>query len=703
MLPKWYRGSGIAKQTQIQFGGYDRRPEAADGTFYDTCNLTAQEAPVLRARDKRSVAALPYHVGAMCGTDALLTVNRESGYLYYNGWLLCALRYGGEHTAVRFGEKMIFFPDKQMVNLQYRLKGSVQGETELPKVAEAAEGDAYAVRKDGGGQEDPVSYIFVKENGRWVDHGNVLSELEAKVNLETPYIGVGTYQEVTAQMNTIKIESDTVDFTTLFRAGDGLKISGCSKADNNLTVVVREVAQNELRFYENTFRLPNAHIYEVTEEELPVQDSSGRKLWYCFGMRVNLFFQLDGEVKKGDTLLWSSAQEGIMRIRNGEIEKVAEEPIPDTVMTEEMQNANWLYFEYKEDLYTDVRCNAPGLHTEGRYYTERSTVTIERSLPEMDFVFADSNRLWGCRDSTIYASALGKPDNFYVFDNISSDSYSVEVFSPGRFTGAVSLNGFPTFYKQNVKYKLYGDRPKNFQSSEISCIGVMSGCHRTMAISNGTLYYLSRAGVMADTGAEPVRCGQALGNEPLVGGLAAATDEEYFLCAETLRGETKTFSLQTGSGIWLHEDNTAYKALAEANSSLFGVYEKNGKDYAVSFAKYGQFDEFDLQDMKFTPETEIASSAETNDYVLSTPNRKRVHRLQLRLELEENAQMKLLIQYDSAGTWLPVWTLQAGKKQSYYLPLQLHRCDHFRLKLEAVGQWKLHSMAIAVKTGSAIH
>lgn len=32
-----------------------------------------------------------------------------------------------------------------------------------------------------------------------------------------------------------------------------------------------------------------------------------------------------------------------------------------------------------------------------------------------------------------------------------------------------------------------------------------------------------------------------------------------------------------------------------------------------------------------------------------------------------------------------------------------HRCDHFRIRIEATGEWALHSLAIEYYVGSALH
>ena len=97
-------------------------------------------------------------------------------------------------------------------------------------------------------------------------------------------------------------------------------------------------------------------------------------------------------------------------------------------------------------------------------------VTVKRSVPELDFICENENRLWGCKGDTIYACKLGDIFNWNVFDGLATDSYAVDVGSAGDFTGCCAYLGYPVFFKEEHIYKVYGSKPANFQ--------VMDGDHR---------------------------------------------------------------------------------------------------------------------------------------------------------------------------------------------------------------------------------
>ena len=72
----------------------------------------------------------------------------------------------------------------------------------------------------------------------------------------------------------------------------------------------------------------------------------------------------------------------------------------------------------------------------------------------------------GCgaaKGDTVYASKLGDPFNWNVFDGLSTDSYAVDVGSAGDFTACCSYLGYPCMFKEEHIYKVYGDKPSNFQ------------------------------------------------------------------------------------------------------------------------------------------------------------------------------------------------------------------------------------------------
>jgi hypothetical protein len=82
----------------------------------------------------------------------------------------------------------------------------------------------------------------------------------------------------------------------------------------------------------------------------------------------------------------------------------------------------------------------------------------------------------------------------------------------------------------------------------------------------------------------------------------------------------------------------------------------------------------------------------------SGTNRKYVTRLLLRLECQNAMTVKIM--YDSSGTWQNAATIPAMTKNSRVCSVPIMRCDHYRIRLEGSGEWKLFSIAEDYVTGS---
>ena len=319
--------------------------------------------------------------------------------------------------------------------------------------------------------------------------------------------------------------------------------------------------------------------------------------------------------------------------------------------------------------------------------TEAGTVTIKREVPDMDYLCECSNRLWGCKGDTIYASALGDPKNFNRFDGVATDSFSVDVGSAGDFTGCCSYLGYPIFFKEDVIYKVYGSKPSNYEAMSSASMGTAAGSGKSFAVAGETLYYLSRAGVMAYTGGIPENISAPFGTDRYKNAVGGSDGTKYYISMYDFAWHLFVFDPRYGT--WHREDAShavgfgwrrrLYMALSD------GIWAIGNPD-----APSGS-----------TAETSVAWSYETGD-ITDGVDKKEIKKLLLRAELQTGATLKLEIKYDSGGTWITVKQLTAAVKQSYYLPVLPRRCDHFRLKISGTGAVTLHSLARETSHGSPL-
>lgn len=188
-----------------------------------------------------------------------------------------------------------------------------------------------------------------------------------------------------------------------------------------------------------------------------------------------------------------------------------------------------------------------------------STIVLDRTVPDMDFVCAHNNRLWGCSNTEheIYACKLGDPKNWRSYAGISTDSYALTIPEETKFTGCAALHGSVLFFKEQKIYKIYGTKPANYQLSEISCAGVCSGGNGSIAQIDEVLYYAGSDGVYAYDGSIPrLISGGAFERDWLFKSAAGGTDgKRYYVCLERMNEVRESeweclFEYNPASGLW---------------------------------------------------------------------------------------------------------------------------------------------------------
>lgn len=321
-------------------------------------------------------------------------------------------------------------------------------------------------------------------------------------------------------------------------------------------------------------------------------------------------------------------------------------------------------------------------------------VTVGRYLPLMDMVLECGNRLWGCRYglnragavvNEIYASKLGDFRNWNCFQGISTDSYCVSLGADGPFTGAVQHLGYPVFFREECIHRLYGSTPATFRLQTTPCPGVQQGCSRSLARVGQMLYYKSPNGVCAYDGAVPVTVSQKLGVMPCTRAAAGALGDKYYLCIQEKETTGQLWVYDTARGLWHREDDTRVRCFCTCRDDLFFV---NGAGQIISVMGRGQ------------PEEEISWMLETGMLGTLTPDSKTLTRLNLRLELEQQA--KVWVQYDGDDFWTPVATVYGSAGQCFNLPVAVRRCDRLRLRLEGTGFMRLSCITKTMERGSEV-
>lgn len=214
------------------FGGYDHRLRIADGTWYDTENLSSDLAPMLGVRRPRGNTHL--RAAALLEKDALAYVS-ESGTLYYN-FLPTAVTglSAAPGQIVGMGAYLVIFPDKVYFNTADQTDwGSLEAHFAPQSAAyELCRGDGTPLQADTVRPETPQNAQY------WLDLSGETPVLRQWSETQDDWIAVETAY--------VRIRFETQGVVPrLFSAGDGVSVSGSSVEGVNGEKILAAVGGGE--------------------------------------------------------------------------------------------------------------------------------------------------------------------------------------------------------------------------------------------------------------------------------------------------------------------------------------------------------------------------------------------------------------------------------------------------------------------------
>lgn len=349
-------------------------------------------------------------------------------------------------------------------------------------------------------------------------------------------------------------------------------------------------------------------------------------------------------------------------------------------------------------------------------FVNSQILTIERKMPDMDYVIERNNRIWGCSSEKheVYACKQGDPTNWYCYMGLDSDSYAATVGTDGDFTAIANYQGALMFFKENGYHRLYGSKPSSYQLEWKPGIGVREGCAKSVATVNGTLYFCSEEGICAYDGSFS-KMKQIFGQQNFYDAVGGAYRDKYYV---SMRNEDYEYAIYVYDSIkqtWVKEDKTVVKAFAYSNKCLYVLTSDNQllavsteTIYTAWFPNQEELGEEYLYPGDIYPgdivngdeESKFEWSVTTGELGLDSPFQKYIKKLILRCWISENAKIKLEIMYDSSDDWEVLKEYYATRKRSMEIPFQVRRCDHFQLRISGFGDIRIYSIAKVIEEGS---
>ena len=669
-LPKFSNTAALRQSYQAQFGGLNHTKGATDGDIYDMRNMTSDHYPVLSPRGRRrTVATYDTIYGLYCYGEHTFIAAEKNGDcgLYINGDKVMALDPSEKQMEV-CNRKLIIFPDKVYYDLNaLDAKGVVADKNALPADGNSY-GEVYIVENIIGADH------YYWNNTEWVKLGAVSENMEAVLANVPAEFGSGELYGAAVENNEIRIKDTDL---SRFRVGDAVTISGCVKVPaNNKTAIIREIHGDRLEFsaeafaseqeyylYTNDKALDKTRLLSVVHPPPDPVTYEQHTIYYGFNYRAQeiLFVLPVEQLSAGHTIEWL--------VGDTKVQIYAPDATEPTYIVE--------LGDPESEQYTKVS-KLPFEAVTARK-TNEASITLTRLSPDFDFILSVNNRLWGAKGDTVWGSKLGDPLNWNYFDGIAIDSYSVELGTAGDITGIANYNGYPTFFKEDGIYKLYGAYPSAYQVYATATNGVKKGCGKSIAKIGDALFYVSKAGVMMYGGGIPSYIGNELGVR--IGAAVGGTDgRKYYLCADGL-----LYVFDTYMNLWHIEDNINVTAMSYGQELLCGA---DGEVFNLGYT--------DAPD-----EEDVDWLVQFADAVVGSPNKKGVEKVLVRADCSGGGYCDVFISFDG-GKYEVIRRIDKDTKASTILPIVLKRGDYFSLMLVGHGDVDIYSISYSYYHGSEL-
>ena len=313
-------------------------------------------------------------------------------------------------------------------------------------------------------------------------------------------------------------------------------------------------------------------------------------------------------------------------------------------------------------------------------------IKLERKIPNMDFICESENRLWGCSNETqtIYASSMGDPTNFFVYEGLSTDSYALAVGSEGNFTGCCKLTSSVLFWKETKLHKILGGYPAEYSLYTYDIEGLQAGCHKSLQVINEVLFYMGLHGVYAYSGGTPSLISGNFGDRSFTDAVAGNDGDSYYLSVK--EGDEHHFMVyETRAGIWVREDGAAAADFARVGKDLYFMDGAGN----VWLADSKQDDPAMEWMVQFTPFYETAEG------------RKTYSKLLLRVELPKGSYLIADTRADGQ-IWRECGKIVGRDYDAIPVRISMNRCDKFEIRLRGKGPCTILSMVREFSVGSDV-
>ena len=345
---------------------------------------------------------------------------------------------------------------------------------------------------------------------------------------------------------------------------------------------------------------------------------------------------------------------------------------------------------FKSNTFSGAYIGDDSESKDGSYYL--GDVTFTKGLPEMDYLCVANNRMWGCKEDTVYASELGNVFSWTRYGTEAIDPVYIESGDIGSFTGCCEYGGYPLFFKGNEMYRVYGSTALDFSLVKVADYGLRKDSPHSISVVNSILLFLSPQGVCAFTGGIPAVISGGL-KKTLSDGVSGTDGKRYYLSVNDGDGR-RIYVYDTDNRVWSSEERDSKP-----------LYMVNVGDDLVAMDEQGKISTVSKPSGNWGNKTEVRHNAyiEFADFYDDYIGKKDVGKIIMRISVDPTKNpVFVYIQYDSDGKWHRIGKVfsRSDKKKVVEFGFIPRRCDHYRIRLECKGIFTLYSMARQTDLGT---
>lgn len=658
MLPYLNHIVPSTKQEVVSFRGVNWSEQASAGELRDSLNLSARKWPCLTTRRGRTQQ--PQYTGCTALVSRGKLVAVQGTTLLYDGQPVGTVTPGEKQFAV-VNTKLCIWPDKVWLDLNSREFRKMEAEVStVPGGSATFTGNQITMTGTFGTVTE--EHQEANQGGSSGFANGVLIRRYASVSWNNGWVLTGE-EEVTVGGHTIGSP-----ISAALRVGDLVMLKATDVWGNyQLNTRTYDMDRDDHIYHYGTYTENHAGGYyaRITNLEWTNQNVGGvvtvitNKVTFQVLNAINQMLNLSQIFKAGDRVTISGCAS-----------------IPGN-------NTGWGVHKVVRAVTANTMTFPDGSFFAG---TEMGVFTIKRDVPDLDYICESENRLWGCSNAarTIYASSLGDPSNFYVYDGLSTDGYAVAVGSEGDFTGICKQSSAVLAWKETKLHKVLGSYPAEYTLYTYDMEGLAHGCNKSLVIINETLFYMGLRGVYVYSGGTPSLISACFGEKQFSQGIAGTDGERYYLSVK--EGDAAHLLVyEPKYGVWLREDGTRGKDFARMGKDLY-MLDDQGKVWLLD---NGTQDPDQLWAAEFVP------------FYVTMEGRKRFARATLRVELPKGAWMRAKVRTDG-GPWRETGKIVGRDADCIPFQLPANRCDKLELRLSGKGPCTVRGLLLEYTVGSDV-